>query len=108
MFSPRFKAYFSGVGISSPRIGTRFPEDGTSCPSFRADFYRVETIKMKKSGLQMTSGTFEDHFGFNKSSAVEVLGDEFLDLFGIAFNLTPQPLVVEGTELGNDAVDHRR
>ena len=56
----------------------------------------------------MTSGTFEDHFGFNKSSAVEVLGDEFLDLFGIAFNLTPQPLVVEGTELGDDAVDHRR
>ena len=33
----RFKAYFSGSGISSPRIGTCFPDLRISCPRSEAD-----------------------------------------------------------------------
>ena len=56
----------------------------------------------------MTSGTFEDHFSFSKSSAVEVLGDEFLNFFGITFDGLTESRIIKGSELGDDAVDHRR
>ena len=54
----------------------------------------------------MTSGTFEDHFSFSKSSAVEVLGDEFLNFLGIALDGLAEGSVVESPQLGDDAVDH--
>ena len=56
----------------------------------------------------MTSGTFEDHFSFRKLSAVEVLGDEFLNFLGIALDGLAESRIIEGTELSDDAVDHRR
>ena len=39
-------------------------------------------------------------------SAMEILIDELLDLFGVVLDILAERLVIEGLQLGDDAVDH--
>ena len=39
-------------------------------------------------------------------AAMEILIDELLDLLGVVLDILAERLVIEGLQLGNDAVDH--
>ena len=51
----------------------------------------------------VTVTTFE---WVRQSSAMEILIDELQNLLGVVLDILAERLVIEGSELGDDAVDH--